>query len=290
MLDSQALPISFAPGILEDWLGLVRTANRTGELARIAQAAFEEYVENLHHLVEDKQVQFEHALDHINRVPLLVSSGQQITGSVLLPVEASFVAGMTEIEQKLAVLSKLDQGRGKASQVVEEWLKIGRLRINARAAVQAIFRTTMQRAYGAACSGVDLLENCGLGLIVEVHPAQDDYFSGGQMLRRLNDSCERVRQTLLSDIRSSQDRIFDLLKTRLAASDAAKLVILEGMIGCLPEVLPWFRNRTDLLLQFLEFALNQSSGAVRPGQLQQLLRSYNPSSTTGIPATNPAQP
>lgn len=267
--------VTLRPGEADACLGLLRAGDRTDELAGLAQTAVDEYLAEipLRRRWARLNVGLERVLGEVENVRLRVQPGLTVSGSLTAPTEVDVRAELVEHVNQNTALMEIARLRVATDDLVESYLAGEDLQVGGRAKTAGRFEGLVRQRYGVPPGRPDLLACLGLSVAVDYVPKE-----GGTRARTLmqsfNATSGRVQNDVLRAVHDHRVVVVDVLKNRLAPHDAARQAALTGMIGALPEVLPWFRNRPQLLLGFLEFAFGRVGGLVRPGDLRGLLEAF----------------
>lgn len=264
------LPRSFPPRSLDRLLGLLASEGMTGELMQVAQEAFDDFVESVQGYGEQLDIAVNQLEGRIDDLPLQWQSGLEVRGDLVSLENAQVVTGLTELERKRAAAGYVQQLRDAADTLVQRCASVSELRRTATTTVSGHFESLLQTRYAGNDEAARvLLRHCGLSLRIWLKPSEGHIGHRVQLLERINQRLHEARDWLLGDIDRTHNRLFELLATQLRLRDSREQLVLRSLFEVLPDMLPWFRNRPEQLLQLLEYAVRNTR---EPSQAGPLLR------------------
>ena len=271
---------------LEALLGLLNSTALEQELQRTVQASFDDFVRQIEGMGERMDIRFAELAGQVDDILLKVETGLRFQHAMNSNDANQLLVGLSDLEKRESAFELLRECRGQGAKMSDRWLEVIGGRLEAQERVESGFLNMCQGRYVRTSTGYNddiaesIFNHLGLGVALTFKPYQQQLDRGKRLTDDLNKRCRSVRDKLMEQLDRSQERLLSIyLETRKLSNEREQLA-MQNMFGLLPQLFPYFRNRPEQLMRFMEFAMQRIQGPVTFQQLQNLLAA---SSSSPIP-------
>lgn len=267
-------------------MSLLNSDNLADRLRHLAQQGFDNLIRDVDGVGEQMDVAFAQLLGEVDDVLLQVDTSPEFTQPTNAIRPTAMSLGLVALERKHTALSLLSDIRQRGNQILEDWLKTVTIKVEIRDRIQKYFSDLVCNRYlrDAPSAGM-VYQQLGLSLNVflQTRPGGANtemaHVSRGEALAiRLNEHCRDVRNLVTEQLAASQQQVVAAYAETMKLAGERERLALQNLFAMLPQLFPYFRNRPDKLMRFIEFAVRQIDGPVTFENVRTLLaNSHDPS-------------
>ena len=271
-LTQQDIGMTIPQSSIESLIGLLNSDALESELQRVSQETFDDFTGEIQEMGERFDVRFAQLEGKVDDVIFEVETGMSLPAPVPQATQQALTTGLSELSRKQTALDLLMALREEGNQLMERWLDVLSVKTSVRESIGRKFETRFgSRFLQGNQYAVQFFSQLGISLNVFLSPDPGQSGRGEQMVTRLNERCRDVRDKVVEQINGTQQQLLNVyLETLKLTNDREKLA-LQNLFSMLPQLFPYFRNRPEHLMRFIEFAMRQVQGPITFEKVQQLL-------------------